>query len=98
MQVGVPSRRTRFSGSIRVSSTSPLAGSFAQAVSTMSAGTSAVGRGVSVPVTHRDLAPMFDHRTQLMSIVANLIDNACRFAATSVSASIVTAGGGPSSR
>ena len=48
---------------------------------------------MSVRLTHRDPAPTFDDRMQLMSIVANLIDNARRFAASSVEASLITSGG-----
>ena len=54
------------------------------------------GRGnriVSFRVTHRDPAPMIDDSTQLLSIVSNLVDNAARFATSSVVASLITTGG-----
>ena len=48
---------------------------------------------VSLRVTHRDPAPLVDDRTQLMSIISNLLDNARRFATSSVTVSLIAAGG-----
>jgi signal transduction histidine kinase len=51
------------------------------------------GRPLAIRVHHLNAAALNDDRTQLMSVVSNLIDNAMRFATTTVTVSLVTSGG-----